>query len=718
MAKSGKSLKSTGSSRLLLLKGAQEKGENLDSERNDNLMANDYDAPLKLTELELREEIVRTLTTFDPNAPKYPVEFCFKTQGFVPKESYNHFLVHLNVASTCLHRDSEAAQEQLARMQDPGSPESGAKSKAPKIGTSTSEEKVEEEEDVEAEGGASAEEPGSEKPDEAAAEAEITPDPVVVAPAPTPVPVSVLPHKKLTNQFNFCERGSLTVNNPSREIFTQTNPPPRVTFSANVTQWGIYDAYMEEHAEQQEKEKEKKEKEKATLAPQKKEETKKVEVVQVKNASCAPEGAAKILERMTNQNTYDEIIQDFKYWEDPSDEFKDEEGTLLPLWKFSCDRAQNYTVTSICWNENCPDMFIAGYGSFDFKRRKAGLMCVYTLKNPSYPEHLVFVESEVLAVDIHQSQSSMIVLGLLDGNIEVYDLTKSSEIPLHSSNSVNNKHTAAVWQVRWSKESNQSEMTIYSISADGQVLSWSLMQNEMIKMTLISLTFPTEPINSDGTLCPLIGCGSALAFHPTENNIFLVGTEEGRIYKCSTAYTSIFLSESEAHYMPVQQVDFNRYNPSVYASSSGDWRVKIWEDDRKEPLFEFDLGSPVEDVAWAPYSSTVLAAVTADGRIHVFDLNVNKYRPLCQQAVTQKKKCKLTKVSFNPKHLILVVGDSFGCISSMKLSPNLRKKQKPPKKGMVVDHDTLEKLKLDKLLSLVREPNKPIMVLDTESAAN
>lgn len=34
---------------------------------------------------------------------------------------------------------------------------------------------------------------------------------------------------------------------------------------------------------------------------------------------------------------------------------------------------------------------------------------------------------------------------------------------------------------------------------------------------------------------------------------------------------------------------------------------------------------------------------------------------------------------------------------------------------MVVDHETLEKLKLEKLLSLVREPSKPITVLDTDS---
>jgi len=34
-------------------------------------------------------------------------------------------------------------------------------------------------------------------------------------------------------------------------------------------------------------------------------------------------------------------------------------------------------------------------------------------------------------------------------------------------------------------------------------------------------------------------------------------------------------------------------------------------------MFTFDLGSAVGDVAWAPYSSTVFAAVTADGKASV-----------------------------------------------------------------------------------------------------
>ncbi len=92
----------------------------------------------------------------------------------------------------------------------------------------------------------------------------------------------------------------------------------------------------------------------------------------------------------------------------------------------------------------------------------------------------------------------------------------------------------------------------------------------------------------------------------------------------------------------------------------------------------FDLNAQVGDVAWAPYSrlhfdifllvnklvysffgnSTVFAAVTVDGKAHVFDLHIDKYHPICSQPVVPRKKARLNHVAFNAHHPILIVGDS------------------------------------------------------------
>lgn len=71
----------------------------------------------------------------------------------------------------------------------------------------------------------------------------------------------------------------------------------------------------------------------------------------------------------------------------------------------------------------------------------------------------------------------------------------------------------------------------------------------------------------------------------------------------------------------------------------------------------FDLGIPIGDVKWAPYSSTVLACVSNDGKVSVFDLNVNKYRPICNQPIVSKRKNKLTRLDFNHNLPFLIVGD-------------------------------------------------------------
>lgn len=36
----------------------------------------------------------------------------------------------------------------------------------------------------------------------------------------------------------------------------------------------------------------------------------------------------------------------------------------------------------------------------------------------------------------------------------------------------------------------------------------------------------------------------------------------------------------------------------------------------RSPMFTFDLNTAVGDVAWSPYSSTVFAAVTIDGKVN------------------------------------------------------------------------------------------------------
>ncbi|KAM7422149.1 hypothetical protein PAMA_010293 [Pampus argenteus] len=635
---------------------------------------------LELTEAELKEEITRILTANNPHAPENIVRYSFKERSYKLTSVVDQMAVHFVLEGSLLHQDSDEARRLRAKE---GLPEEQA---TVDTGAEPDEEKPETPA-TSVEDGGEVEEAGEEdRPDSVASKTDKK-------------------EPKATNQFNFSERASQTLNNPLRERSCQTEPPPRSIFSATANQWAIYDAYVEELQKQE------KNKEKLKAVPSKKDgdrSRKKTMLAETQGDDITKVAkATKIFERMVNQNTYDDIAQDFKYFEDASDEFRDQEGTLLPLWKFQYDKAKRLSVTALCWNQKYQDLFAVGMGSYDFTKQGRGMLVFYSLKNSAYPEYIYATNSSVLCLDIHEQHSYLVAVGFYDGCVAVYNLKEEGLEPVYKSTAKTGKHTDPVWQVRWQNDDMDNNHNFYSVSSDGRVVSWTLVKNELVFTDIIRLSLNGAVSEGpEDTQQPSIACGTSFDFHKQINYLFLVGTEEGKIHKCSKTYSSQFLETYDAHSMAVDAVKWNHFHPKVFISCSSDWTVKIWDHTINTPMFTFDLNAAVGDVAWSPYSSTVFAAVTTDGAVHVFDLSINKYEAICQQPVVAKKKTKLTHVEFNPIYPIIIVGDDRGYVTSLKLSPNLRKKPKGKKGQELPKGPEVEVAKMEKLLSLLREPEQ------------
>uniref|UniRef100_A0A671TTQ8 Dynein axonemal intermediate chain 1 n=1 Tax=Sparus aurata TaxID=8175 RepID=A0A671TTQ8_SPAAU len=592
---------------------------------------------LELTETELKEEITRILTANNPHAPQNIVRYSFKERSFKSTSVVDQMAVHFVLEGSLLHQDSDEARRLRA-----------------KEGLS--------------EGTKTHSEPDEEKPETPEAGEEDRPD--------SAASKTDKKEPKITNQFNFSERASQTLNNPLRERSCQTEPPPRNVFSATASQ----------------------------------------ENSDMKCSYCLIPSSLKmgklskkstILERMVNQNTFDDVAQDFKYFEDGSDEFRDKEGTLLPLWKFHYDKAKRLSVTALCWNKKYQDLFAVGMGSYDFSKQGRGMLVFYSLKKSAFPEYTYPTPSGVLCLDIHEQHSYLVAVGFYDGCVAVYNLQEEGLEPVYKSTAKTGKHTDPVWQVCWQNDDLDSNHNFYSVSSDGRVVSWTLVKNELVFTDIIRLS--VNGAVSEGpedAQQPSIASGTSFDFHKQIDYLFLVGTEEGKIHKCSKTYSSQFLETYVAHSMAVDAVKWNHFHPKVFISCSSDWTVKIWDHTINTPMFTFDLNAAVGDVAWSPYSSTVFAAVTTDGTVHVFDLDINKYEAICQQLAVGKKKTKLTHIEFNPIHPIIIVGDDRGYVTSLKLSPNLRKKPKAKKGQELPKGPEVEVAKMEKLLSLLREPEQ------------
>jgi len=621
------------------------------------------DNQLVLTEEQLDEDFTRVLTANDPNLANNITKYNYKEKAYKqdPEGPMDHLVFHLNIDGCSMHKEGEDA---LAQIQ------------------------VEDEKKMEAD----------RLKKEAAQEAFEAGEENIEADAP----------KTGKNQFNYSERAAQTFNNLLRSRGVATEPPPVQTFNATITQWDIFDAYMQDlkniHLEDEMLKNAERRKLAGAVgstsgedvAGQKK--GKDDDMVHSQKMS----NALKILERMVNQNAEDEIFQDFKYWEDISDAYRPGgEGSLLPLWRFSTERTKRKQVTTLCWNPNYPDLFAVAYGSYDFMRQGSGIVCCFSLKNTSHPEYMFSTESGVMCLDFHPHHQSLLAVGCYDGTVMVFDVRNKVNRAIYSSSIRTGKHTDPVWQVHWQEEDLAKELNFFSISSDGQVASWIMSKNELKMEPVMQLKLVSNARDDpeDVNLSGLAG-GCCFSFNKYNEHLFIVGTEEGKIHKCSKAYSGQYLETYQGHHMAVYTLKWNPFHPRVFISCSADWTVKIWDHNLPNPVSSFDLGNAVGDVAWAPYSSTVFAAVTSDGKVHVFDLAENKHEPLCEQKVV--KRAKLTHVSFNQRDPILIVGDDRGGVNSMKLSPNLRKIHEPRgEDGEIIPHDPMQ-LQIDKLEKLLQ----------------
>ncbi|KAM3574777.1 hypothetical protein VYU27_003306 [Nannochloropsis oceanica] len=654
---------------------------------------------LQLSEAELREDVNRVLTAMDPQLPSNLVTYSYKERAYKPDpplQQADLLTIHFAVEGNTLHKDSVEAKQQAQwegkRKDDMERDRQLALEEAVQAGEEAF--FVEDEE-----------------------------------------------KKGMRGGFKYCDRAAQTFNRPTKDKAVGSEPPPVLTFTANCNQWEIYDAYLAQHREQQQQQQDSGSK--SSRSGPGGEGTQTVHSEKLGKS-------LEVLERMLTQNAEDEVFHNFKYWDDTAD-LSRAQGSLLQLWQFVTERTKRKQVTALAWNPRYHDLFAVGYGSYDFLRQDTGLIFCFTLKNTTTPQYSFSTEAGVMCLDFHPEHPYLLAVGCYDGNVLVFDMRLKANCPIYASTVTTGKHTDPVWKVRWQTLEEgllagtcislaDRELCFYSVASDGHVISWLLSKNELrmepvmqLKLmagkgvsSLISSSAPTGQSNSgvssdlsgldDETpnlLTSLTGLASGSCFDfcplPGQGHLFLVGTEEGTLHKCSKAYSGQYLATYEGgHMMAVYAVRWNPFHPKLFLSCSADWTVKLWDQTRPgAPLLSFDLGNAVCGVDWSPVSSTTFAAVTSDGRAHVFDLTADKHEPLCVQKVVRR--AKLTHVAFNAHEPILLVGDDRGEVTSLKLSPNLRNWHEPKDDvGNVLPHDAvrLQYNNAEKLLATVVGMNK------------
>ncbi|XP_035617891.1 dynein axonemal intermediate chain 4 isoform X1 [Oncorhynchus keta] len=360
----------------------------------------------------------------------------------------------------------------------------------------------------------------------------------------------------------------------------------------------------------------------------------------------------------------------------------DEESTLTPalerLWSFSCELTSGHNVSSMAWNKRNPDLLAVGYGQFDFKDQKSGLICCWSLKNPTWPERVFTCESGVTTLDFSASNASQLAVGMHDGSIATYNVESREKTPVIDSSDCAHKHTSPVWQVRWidherGASGEDKGETLISVSADGRISKWFLRKGlDCIDLMKLKRTRNEKAKKQVGdkekkseALISRQAPGLCFDFHPTDSNIYLAGTEEGHIHKCSCSYNEQFLETYIAHKGPLYRITWSPFCSDVFLSCSSDWTIQLWRQDLFTPVLGFtSTQSAVYDVMWSPKWATVFGAVN-EGRVEIWDLGASILDPTIVSLASPG--VKLTSLLFATETDCILVGDSDGQVSVYQL---------------------------------------------------
>ncbi|XP_021260631.1 WD repeat-containing protein 78 isoform X2 [Numida meleagris] len=353
---------------------------------------------------------------------------------------------------------------------------------------------------------------------------------------------------------------------------------------------------------------------------------------------------------------------------------KTSEEMVLPslelLWSYRCDLTHQHNVSSMAWSKVNPDLLAVGYGAFDFKEQKEGLACCWSLKNPMWPERIFQCKHGVTALDFSMATPNLLAVGMYNGTIAIYDVQSPDSTILFHSGECSAKHTGPVWQLKWvewdrgTTEADKWEKLI-SISADGRITQW-FMQEGLSCVDLIKIkrtrskkkNSPGEKERKSDDLLSQRAAGMCFDFHPKDTDLYLAGTEEGLIHKCSHSRNKQFLKTYRGHKGSVYKVAWNPFTTDMFLSCSVDWSIILWHQNSQTPILTFSTTTTVvHDITWSPRSAFIFAAAS-ESKVEIWDLSISILDPVITHIANPE--AKFTSVLFAKNTDCLLVGDSRG----------------------------------------------------------
>lgn len=354
-------------------------------------------------------------------------------------------------------------------------------------------------------------------------------------------------------------------------------------------------------------------------------------------------------------------------------------------------------VTGLSWNST-GSVVAVSYGRFDHEDWCTHKSALSTWNidrraiDPNKPDASIDLSSCLMCITFHPNLPSVIAGGTFNGEVQVWDLGREDDALVATTGMGSDSHREPVTKVLWTLDpsSKANKYQVLSNSGDGKLLVWQMLSGSRDLKLVSGFILQTESVPRSMRLSKARGDAemgvTSMSFSHEDCSLFVLGSEAGGVFKCSltsrgppltNTLSSIPLRSPvtfafSPHFGPVFSVDCSPYHRNLFLTCGTDACVRLYSMLQSKPLFSVEPGAGyLFRVRWSLSRPLVFAVATADGRLLVYDLKINRINPVVTLEVTTNKS-PVYSLEYNlQRRQIVATGDAQGRIKIWRLSDDL-----------------------------------------------
>ncbi|CAH0721971.1 unnamed protein product, partial [Brenthis ino] len=347
--------------------------------------------------------------------------------------------------------------------------------------------------------------------------------------------------------------------------------------------------------------------------------------------------------------------------------------TMKHLWTLECEETQDRPIASISFNSKNKNILAVGHGKFTYAEYHTGLVCVWCTKNPCKPERVYNFQDPLTSVAFSDKNPNWLACGFANGDVLILDVTSYDIKTIAKSKRDTNPCFEPIWTVDW-RTIDKDNQYVITTCQDGRINKFTstkthdfictpLMRISTVEGKMKGLDAPKQCIKED---VPITRYPAALCmkWHPKIEHVYLVGTDEGCIHKCSTHYLNQHMDVFRAHASPVYSIQFSPFMEQLIATCGADNAIRLWIEGIDDVILTMNCPTAVYDIAFCPVNSTIL--ISASGNVlSIWDLRRKTHMPCAEYSFPGH--VVLTYIKFSPSGDNVFVGDTLGRVHTFHL---------------------------------------------------